>query len=98
MARSVAAGKANHLSRLPQFARNESGQQPANAEKYRSRLGGVSAPGKFPDVLFAQQKLSKENARRARANARARRIFHRLSLRLPDSSHQPLRSRLYPQR
>src|SRR5947209_7108322 len=95
MARSIAAGKARRLSRLSQFARNESGAQQADAEKYRPRLGRLSAAGEFPDVLFTQPDLSGKSASRAGANPRPRRIFHRVSLGLSDPPHQPLRPRLH---
>src|SRR5207244_10485118 len=95
MARSIAAGKAGRLSRLSQFARNESGAHPADAEKHRSRLGRLSAAGEFPDVLFTQPDLSGKSASRAGANPRPRRIFHRVSLGLSDPPHQPLRPRLH---
>src|SRR5437016_8740026 len=95
MARSIAAGKARRLSRLSQFARNESGAQQADAEKYRPRLGRLSTAGEFPDVLFTQPDLSGENASRAGANARPRGIFHRVSRGLSDPPHQSFRPRLH---
>src|SRR5260370_27813131 len=94
MARSIAAGKTDRHSRLSQFARNKSGADQAHAEKHRTWLGRLFAARQCAHVLSARQKLSEENARRARENTHPWRILHRLSLLPFNPSHQSIGSRL----